>query len=55
VNGPAVASVSEQGVRQLGPIELLASAPAGSDSIWTTEAGGGADGKLKSQFGIQLG
>src|ERR1043166_6492438 len=46
--------VSEQGVRQLGPIELFASAPAGSDSTWTVEAGGGAEGNFKSQLGIQL-
>src|SRR5215813_8538476 len=46
--------VSEQGVRQLGPTELFASAPAGSDSTWTVEAGGGAEGNFKSQLGIQL-
>jgi hypothetical protein len=54
VKGLAVATVSAQGVRQLGPIELFASAPAGSDSTWTVEAGGGAEGNFKSQLGIQL-
>ena len=41
------ATASEQGVRQVWPVEVLASAPAGSDSNWTVVAEGAGDGRLK--------
>jgi len=41
------ATASEHGVRQVWPVEVLASAPAGSDSNCTVVAAGAALGRLK--------
>src|SRR5436305_1722850 len=53
-NSATAGTLSGQGVRQLGPVDALASAPGGSDSTFrmlVTDPEGTL--KLKSQLGIQ--
>src|SRR5271166_3808753 len=55
MNSPLAGTSSEQGVRQIGPVEAFASAPGGSDLASSIPLVGAVEkAPLKSRLGIML-